>query len=559
MKRLRYGALLVAIPIQPQEAAALENKFMTKIDHDPRPTSAGVPSSDDANAPAFADFGLSDQLLETLTKEAFVTPTPIQAMAIPVLLEGRDLVGLAQTGTGKTAAFLLPLITHLMAGAPVRSGQPPRALILAPTRELANQLRDNIRKLVIDLNLRHLAVFGGARYDDQIRGLRRGADIVIATPGRLEDLMKRGVIQLDGITHFILDEADHMLDLGFYPAMKRIAAALASDHQTMLFSATMPPEIKKLTTEFLTNPVEVTAPQSGNIADKINQRTTLMPEKHKSEALAELLAERPDEQILVFVRTKRRADTLASNMATRGFAIDALHGDMNQRIRQKVLNKFRRGDLKALIATDVAARGIDVAGIGLVINYDLSDTPEAYVHRIGRTGRAGLAGLAISFCSPDEIRKLRPILAIAGDRMTITDAEGRPVEDLGKSKAGAKPRSRPPARQRRKPGDAAPSGREKSKHKRAGAPAKSRGNRRDDKTRDRASRLEAEDMLARVMAEAQPRRKKPPKSKDRAEKPQRPARPAHSKKPANKNRSAGKAGRQGGFGRLKRSGKSARS
>lgn len=531
---------------------------MTNSKHAPAYSTAGAETSDQSNAVTFADFGLSELLLETLAKEAFVTPTPIQAMAIPVLLEGRDLVGLAQTGTGKTAAFLLPLITHLIAGEPVRAGQPPRALILAPTRELANQLRDNIRKLTIDLNLRHLAVFGGARYDDQIRGLRRGVDIVIATPGRLEDLMKRGVIQLDGMTHFILDEADHMLDLGFYPAMKRIAAALPSDHQTMLFSATMPPEIKKLTAEFLNNPVEVKAPQSGNIADKINQRTILMPEKHKSEALAEFLTERPDEQILIFVRTKRRADTLASNLATRGFAIDALHGDMNQRIRQKVLNKFRRGDLKALIATDVAARGIDVAGISLVINFDLSDTPEAYVHRIGRTGRAGLTGLAISFCAPDEIRKLRPILGIAGDRMIITDEDGRPVEDLGKGKSGGKPRARPPARQRRKPEHPSKPERSKSTSKRTDAPSKPRGDRRDGKTRDRTPRPEAEDILARVMAEAQPRRKKTSSGKKWAAKPQQPAKPSRTKKSTKPNRPAGKGAKQGGFGRLKRSGKSKR-
>jgi ATP-dependent RNA helicase RhlE len=417
----------------------------------------GEPLSNAATIDLFTGFDLDEMLMEALAREGLTTPTPIQSMAIPVLLQGRDLVGLAQTGTGKTAAFLLPLLTHLNRGEPTRPGGAPRALILAPTRELAIQIKENIRKLATDLNLRHMTVFGGARYDEQIRGLNKGADIVVATPGRLEDLVKRGVFSFDNISHFILDEADHMLDLGFYPAIKRISAALPRPRQTMLFSATMPPEIRKLTAEFLTDPVEIKAPHSGNIAEKINQRVMLMPEDDKREALTALLDERPDQQVLVFIRTKRRADTLSRAMARQGYAIDALHGDMNQRLRQKVLNKFRRGELKALIATDVAARGIDVAGIGLVVNFDLTDTPEAYVHRIGRTGRAGLAGLAVSFCAPDEQRKLRPIMKVAGGKLIITDADGQLVADLPSSSRGDRlggrggksmGRGRPPKRAR---------------------------------------------------------------------------------------------------------------
>ena len=417
----------------------------------------GEPLSNAATIDLFTGFDLDEMLMEALTREGLTTPTPIQSMAIPVLLQGRDLVGLAQTGTGKTAAFLLPLLTHLNRGEPTRPGGAPRALILAPTRELAIQIKENIRKLAADLTLCHMTVFGGARYDEQIRGLNKGADIVVATPGRLEDLVKRGVFRFDNISHFILDEADHMLDLGFYPAIKRISAALPRPRQTMLFSATMPPEIRKLTAEFLTDPVEIKAPQSGNIAEKINQRVILMPEGDKREALTALLDERPDQQVLVFIRTKRRADTLAKAMARQGYAIDALHGDMNQRLRQKVLNKFRRGELKALIATDVAARGIDVAGIGLVVNFDLTDTPEAYVHRIGRTGRAGLAGLAVSFCAPDDERKLRPIMGVAGGRLIITDANGQLIADLPSPSRGNRlggrggkgmGRGRPPKRAR---------------------------------------------------------------------------------------------------------------
>jgi len=530
---------------------------MNKKSQAPALAPAGATSLDQHHAASFAVFGFEDILLETLAKEGFSTPTPIQAMAIPPLLEGRDLVGLAQTGTGKTAAFLLPLISHLMAGEPVRPGQPPRALILAPTRELANQLRDNIRKLAINLNLRHLAVFGGARYDEQIRGLRQGVDIVVATPGRLEDLMKRQVIQLDAITHFVLDEADHMLDLGFYPAMKRISAALPRGHQTMLFSATMPPEIKKLTAEFLANPVEIRAPQSGHIADKINQRAMIIPEKEKPEALATFLQQRAGEQVLVFVRTKRRADMLARAMATRGFAIDALHGDMNQRIRQKVLNKFRHGELTALIATDVAARGIDVAGISLVLNYDLSDTPEAYVHRIGRTGRAGLAGLAVSFAGPDEMRKLRPILDVAGARMEVTDAEGRPLDVLPGGGANTRRNSRPPFRQRPNQAAGHRAGKPWAKDGQAG-PGQNRKFRKDEKPSWKKRNIQDQDET-RSAGDDRPQRAKPPARNEPSAKPTKtgkakPFRAAtqHGGKsgnlegrPGKKGKPAGRAGKSG--------------
>ena len=227
-----------------------------------------------SSAVSFVDFELPELMLATLAREGLITPTPIQKMSIPPLLKGKDLIGLAQTGTGKTAAFLLPIMTQLGYGSAVRAGQPPKALILAPTRELANQIEQNVRKLSADLNIRHLAVFGGARYDAQIKGLRRGVDIVVATPGRLEDLMDRGAFDPSGITHFVLDEADHMLDLGFYSPIKRIASSLPHKRQTMLFSATMPPEIEKLANEFLTNPVHIKAPQTGITADKVTQHVT---------------------------------------------------------------------------------------------------------------------------------------------------------------------------------------------------------------------------------------------------------------------------------------------
>jgi ATP-dependent RNA helicase RhlE len=403
------------------------------------------------DAVAFDQFDLLPDLLPVLQQMELTIPTPIQAMAIPPLLAGRDLIGLAQTGTGKTAAFLLPILTMLRQSEAVRAGHPPHALILAPTRELATQIQTNLRNLAAQLNIRHLAVFGGARYDGQIRSLRRGVDIVVATPGRLEDLMNRGAFDPSGITHFVLDEADHMLDLGFYPAIQRIANSLPHPRQVMLFSATMPPEIEKLAARFLVDPVRVKAPQTGVTADKVTQHVTLLAEGEKRDRLCDVLNGDDIGQVLIFVRTRRRADALAKFMQVRGFAVDGLHGEMRQSIRQKVLGNFRAGTLRAIIATDVAARGIDVAGLGHVINFDMTDTPEAYIHRIGRTGRAGLGGTAISFCAPDEQHKLAAVVSHVGARVEIFTPDGTPVTEFVAERAPARRRQRPPQGARSKP------------------------------------------------------------------------------------------------------------
>ena len=435
-------------------ALVLETKIpMNRSDPSLAARQASPPSPSD-QASDFRGFGLSPALIDALDIAGLSKPTPIQQMAIPALLKGRDLVGLAQTGTGKTVAFLLPLLEHLCAGQSVRAGQPPRALILTPTRELASQVHDNIRLLTQELDIRHLVIFGGARYDKQIRGLKRGVDIVVATPGRLEDLMKRGVFDSQGVSHFIMDEADHMLDLGFYPAIKRISETLPTKRQTMLFSATMPPKIRQLASEFLVNPDEVTAPQKGGTAETIAQRIIILAEQEKRSMLASLLTKQEDVQTLVFVRTKRRAEQLAKTMAAQGFMIDALHGDMRQRLREIVLNKFRQGQLKTLIATDVAARGIDVSGIGLVVNFDLTDTPEAYVHRIGRTGRAGLTGLAVSLCSHQEKRKLQAIRKLVGEKLEISGDLSLPAADSA-TETPRKNRSRPKKHKRQRPAPAA--------------------------------------------------------------------------------------------------------
>ena len=377
----------------------------------------------------FLPFGLPEAVISQLTQEGLHQPTPIQQMAIPLLMEGRDLIGLAQTGTGKTAAFLLPLLASLPPVRKPKPGRLPKALILSPTRA-GNPNRNQFHKLAGEMNLRQVTLCGGMRYDHQIRHLRKGIDVVIATPGRLEDLMERGEFQPDDVGYFVLDEADHMLDLGFYPAIKRISAALPTNRQTMLFSATMPDEIAELAKTFLSDPEHVTAPQTGLTVDRIKQEVTFLAEAGKRQRLLQLLTEENADQALIFVRTKRRADFLADYAAKNGVDVDVLHGDLKQAIRLKVLRKFREGKIQAVIATDVAARGIDVSGLSLVVNYDLTDTPEAYVHRVGRTGRAGSSGLALSFCAPDEKRKLADIIAHVGQVMTLFDSEGNIVEEF---------------------------------------------------------------------------------------------------------------------------------
>jgi len=405
----------------------------------------------------FADFSLPSILLETIAEMELVTPTPIQKLAIPALLERKDMIGLAQTGTGKTAAFLLPLLTHLSEEPRVHKNQPPLALILAPTRELALQVLENVRLFTANMNIRSVAVYGGARYDAQINGLRRGAEIVVATPGRLEDLIKRGAVSLEAIKYFILDEADHMLDLGFHPAMMRISAQIPAGRQTMLFSATMPPPIRKLSDHFLRDPVHVEAPQNQAKAHHITQHIRLVSEKQKRGLLVDMLGQKEVESCVIFVRTKRRADTLAANLAEIGLKVDALHGDMRQFLRRKVLDKFRAGQINILIATDVAARGIDIPAISHVVNYDMPESQDAYTHRIGRTGRAGKTGVAISYCNDADGVKLRQILATHGDDIDLCDADGNPVADnaISNKPAGRKPRSgdrRPPRPSRKHSG-----------------------------------------------------------------------------------------------------------
>ena len=412
-----------------------------------------APESGDAegfDSDPFFELGLAPTIVDDAAAAGLIKPTPIQTQAIPAMLEGRDLIGLAQTGTGKTAAFLLPLLHQQLERKKAKDVRRTNTLILAPTRELAYQIAESLKTLSASLKLRYLVVCGGERYDHQIRSLKKGVDMIIATPGRLEDLQARGAVKLQDIAHFVLDEGDQMIDLGFYPAIKRILSMLPETRQTVLFSATMPAEMKTLAEGFLSDPLTVKVENAGKTVDTVSQRAVLAQNVDKRDLLLGELQAIDDGQVLVFVRTRMRADQLAEWLGKQGVGVDALHGDMRQYIRQKVIRKFKSGALQVLVATDVAARGIDMSGLRLVINFDLPETVDTYIHRIGRTGRAGRKGEALSICAVVDQEKLGAILAQVGQRLAITDGDGNPVEDFVPERAprARKGRGRPPRNQR---------------------------------------------------------------------------------------------------------------
>jgi ATP-dependent RNA helicase RhlE len=357
----------------------------------------------------FAGLELAQPILRAITDDGYDTPTPIQAKSIPPLLEGRDLLGVAQTGTGKTAAFALPLLHRLSVNVVKARSRRPQALIVAPTRELAGQIGDSLRSYGRHVPLRTAVVFGGASIRPQITALLRGVHIVVATPGRLLDLMNQGHLRLDGVETFILDEADRMLDMGFIPDVKRIAAALPERRQTMLFSATMPKTIQGLAAGLLNDPVRIEVAPTATTVEKVEQQVLFVAKDKKRALLGELMNDKGIERVLIFTRTKHGADRVARQLHQIGVQSDAIHGNKSQNARQKALKSFRSGRIRALVATDIAARGIDVEGVTHVINFELPNEPESYVHRIGRTARAGAGGVAISFCDHDERAYLRDI------------------------------------------------------------------------------------------------------------------------------------------------------
>ncbi|CAG0962535.1 ATP-dependent RNA helicase RhlE [Methylophilaceae bacterium] len=361
---------------------------------------------------SFESLELAPEILKALSEFGYTTPTPIQAQAIPVVLAGRDLMAGAQTGTGKTAAFALPLLQKLLplassSASPAR--HPIRALILTPTRELAIQVEESVKVYAKHTNLRSLVVFGGVDIKTQTPSLMRGVEILVATPGRLLDHVEQRTLQLGQVQMLVLDEADRMLDMGFMPDLKRILALLPKQRQNLMFSATFSNEIKKLSEAFLNNPALIEVARSNATAENVTQKIYLVSQENKHAQLAEILRGSDATQVIVFTKTKLTASRLARQLQREGLLADAIHGDKSQKERMEALEAFKQGKIAVLIATDVAARGLDIDQLPMVINYEIPSAPEDYVHRIGRTGRAGASGTAISLVSPEEEKYIKEI------------------------------------------------------------------------------------------------------------------------------------------------------
>ncbi len=390
----------------------------------------------------FSELGLAEPIQRALHAKNYVNPTPIQARAIPELLAGRDMLGIAQTGTGKTAAFALPILQQLSKRHGNKGPRNPRALVLAPTRELAIQIGEEFRAYGRYLQLRHTVIFGGVSQKPQVNALIRGVDIVIATPGRLLDLMNQRRVRLEAVEFLVLDEADRMLDMGFVRDVRKIIAALPTVRQSLLFSATMPGEITRLSGEILADPVRVEVTPQATPVERIAQSIYHVEAAGKVDLLASILDDPALSRVLVFARTKHRANRVADQLIKRGVSADAIHGNKSQGARQRALKRFRAGEARVLVATDIAARGIDVDGVSHIINFELPNEPESYVHRIGRTARAGANGVAFSFCDPSERPYLRGIERLIQSRLTVIGDEPAapaPGERGKPKKQGGKP------------------------------------------------------------------------------------------------------------------------
>lgn len=416
-----------------------------------------APARDPLPTGPFAEMGIDPRINANIAAMGLTRPTPIQAEGIPAIVEGRDVLGLAQTGTGKTAAFGLPMLTRL-----IRFGKKPdprtcRALILAPTRELATQIAQNIDAYAEGTPIRSFRVVGGASINVQTERLSRGIDVLIATPGRLIDLIERRAISLEATTYLVLDEADQMLDIGFIHALRRIAKMLPPKRQTLLFSATMPKLMSELADTYLSDPVRVAVNPPGKAAEKIEQGVHFVSQGDKATLLAEYLSKHPGELAMVFGRTKHGSDKLAKLLDKWGFTVAAIHGNKSQGQRERALQAFRKGETQILVATDVAARGLDIPEVAHVYNYDLPNVPENYVHRIGRTARAGRDGRAVAFCAPAELGELRAIeramksaIPVIGGEVPAAPApSGRSPGSRGKPAGGGT--RRPPRRPSRQP------------------------------------------------------------------------------------------------------------
>jgi ATP-dependent RNA helicase RhlE len=396
----------------------------------------------------FASLGLAKPLLAALAAKNYTTPTPIQKQAIPPLLEGRDLLGIAQTGTGKTAAFALPSLQYLLENPKNRMQRECRMLVLSPTRELAAQIATSFRDYGKQMRVSVCTVFGGVPINKQIRELQQGVDVLVATPGRLIDLIEQRAVSLRNVEIFVLDEADQMLDLGFIVPLKQIDKLLPKQRQSLFFSATMPKAIAELGARFLNDPVKVAVTPVASTAERVSQYVTFVNQAEKQALLTILLAKEPIERALVFSRTKHGADKIVKHLHAANIGCAAIHGNKSQPQRTMALEAFRKGDIKILIATDIAARGIDVSGVSHVFNFDMPNVPEQYVHRIGRTARAGKEGMAISFVCGEEKGWLKQIEKLTGVRL---DPVPLPADfDAQKAKL-PKPVRTEPERQGRRP------------------------------------------------------------------------------------------------------------
>ncbi len=399
----------------------------------------------------FIKLGIAQPIIDALATQGYSTPTPIQQQAIPPALNHRDLLGTAQTGTGKTAAFSIPIIQHLMEIQHQKRSE-IKALILTPTRELALQIDESIRDYSVNTKLRHVVIFGGVKQTSQVEAIRRGMDIMTATPGRLLDLMQQGYIDLRGITHFVLDEADRMLDMGFINDVKKVIAKLPSKRQTLFFSATMPNEVVKLSESILKDPVRVAVAPVSTTAEKVIQKLYFVDQKNKKFLLQDMLQNSLKEvdSVLVFTRTKHGANKVVKDLEKIKVTAQAIHGNKSQAARQSALNNFKNRTTRVLVATDIAARGIDIDELTHVINYEIPNIPETYVHRIGRTGRAGNSGVAISFVDREEVPFIRDIQKLIKMEIERDDdhdfGPGTQVKDDTESKS----QNRPPQRIERK-------------------------------------------------------------------------------------------------------------
>ena len=369
----------------------------------------------------FDTLGLAPSILDAVRQEGYTASTPIQAQAIPAILQGRDVQGIAQTGTGKTAAFALPILQRLLDGATRAPRNGCRALILSPTRELASQIAQSFRAYGRHTGLRVNLVYGGVPKHPQARALANGTDILVATPGRLLDHLSDRTVRLEATEILVLDEADHMLDLGFILPIRKIAALLPAEHQSLFFSATMPREIASLAGQLLRNPVHVAVAPVATTVERVEQRVIFVETARKRQLLTEFLRKTRAGRTLVFTRTKSGADRVVTFLDKAGLSAAAIHGDKSQAQRERSLAAFRKGQVSVLVATDIAARGIDIDGVTHVINFDLPNVPESYVHRIGRTARAGHAGMAISFCDASERAHLRGIEKLIRARLTVSE------------------------------------------------------------------------------------------------------------------------------------------